>query len=71
MYTENYWVPNGSEFWGFSITGDLLWIKLVQWEGNSSQRNRDSAVEIIAFFTDIILLTMGPPCFYSTIKSTC
>lgn len=46
---ENYHVPEISEFGGFPLAGDLLWIKLFPWEGNSSQGNGDSTAEIIVF----------------------
>lgn len=41
------WIQMAQNFGVF--LWDFLWVKLVQWEGNSSQGNRDSAIEIIAF----------------------
>lgn len=38
--SENYQLPNGSEFWGFGLSVDLLGV--VQWEDKANQGNRDS-----------------------------
>lgn len=47
--TENYQIPNGSEIFDFPVTGDLLLVKLFQQEDNSSQGDKDSGIETVAF----------------------